>query len=176
MNNTNTVTPIKKPYILVTESSSLNSAIAPLFKSDIQGIDTETTGLDPYTDKLVLIQIAIPNYPVVVINVTNLTASELKPLSKLFTTNATKAFHNAKFDLKFLNQVGINVSGPFFDTMLASQVLKAGLKKITASKIWHYLCSKYSLIKASKGVTLVKLLLPQDNCNMPLLMLLYCSY
>ncbi|WP_269667503.1 hypothetical protein [Crinalium epipsammum] len=174
MNNTNTVTPIKKPYILVTESSSLNSAIAPLFKSDIQGIDTETTGLDPHTHKLVLIQIAIPNYPVVVINVSCFTKLELKPLNQLFTNKATKVFHNAKFDLKFLNQAGIDVSGPFFDTMLASKVLKAGLKKITASKIWHCLCSKYSLIKANREVTLVKPPLPQGNYNMPLMMQLYC--
>ena len=149
MNNTNTVTPIKKPYILVTESSSLNSAIAPLFKSDIQGIDTETTGLDPHTHKLVLIQIAIPNHPVVIINVTNLTQAELQPLNQLFTNKATKVFHNAKFDLQFLNKAGIDVSGPFFDTMLASKVLKAGLKKTIASKVWHYLCSKSNLTKAN---------------------------
>ncbi|MGB3208432.1 MAG: ribonuclease H-like domain-containing protein [Crinalium sp.] len=174
--NSATVTFIEKPYILVTEPSSLNDAIAPLFKSDIQGIDTETTGLDPHTHKLVLIQIATPNHPVVIINVTNLTQSELKPLSKLFTTNATKVFHNAKFDLKFLNQAGIDVSGPFFDTMLASKVLKAGLKKITVSKIWHYLCLKSNLIKASKGVTLVKLLSLQDSYSMPPLTQQYCSY
>ena len=150
MNNANAVvTPIKKPYMLVTESSSLNDAIAPLFQSDIQGIDTETTGLDPHTHKLVLIQIAIPNHPVVIINVTNLTQAELQPLNQLFTNKATKAFHNAKFDLKFLNQAGIDVSGPFFDTMLASKVLKAGLKKTTVSKIWHYHYSKPDLIKAN---------------------------
>ena len=150
MNNANAVvTPIKKPYILVTEGVQLKEAIAPLLKTDIQGIDTETTGLDPHTDKLVLIQIATENNPVVIINVTNLTQAELKPLNQLFTNKATKVFHNAKFDLQFLNKAGIDVSGPFFDTMLASKVLKAGLKKITVSKIWHYLCSKYSLIKAN---------------------------
>ncbi|MGB3207612.1 MAG: hypothetical protein WBB28_21725 [Crinalium sp.] len=147
--NSATVFRIETPYIIVTEGAKLEEAIAPLLKSDIQGIDTETTGLDPHTHKLVLIQIAIPNYPVVVINVSCFTKLELKPLNKLFTNKATKVFHNAKFDLKFLTQAGINVSGPFFDTMLASKVLKAGLKKITVSKIWHYLCSKYSLIKAN---------------------------
>ena len=108
--NSATVFRIETPYIIVTEGAKLEEAIAPLLKSDIQGIDTETTGLDPHADKLVLIQIAIPNHPVVIINVTNLTQAELKPLNQLFTNKATKVFHNAKFDLKFLNQVGINVS------------------------------------------------------------------
>ena len=169
-----TITRIETPYILVTEGTKLKEAIAPLFQSDIQGIDTETTGLDPHTHKLVLIQIATPNHPVVIINVTNLTQSELKPLSKLFTTNATKVFHNAKFDLKFLNQAGLEVSGPYFDTMLASQVLKAGLKKTIASKIWHCLCSKSNLIKANREVTLVKPPLIQGNYSMQPLTQLYC--
>ena len=38
-----------------------------------------------------------------------------------------KIFHNAKFDLKFLRQAGVPVQGPFIDTMLASQLLDAGL-------------------------------------------------
>jgi DNA polymerase-1 len=42
--------------------------------------------------------------------------------------STVKIFHNAKFDLKFLRQAGLQVHGPFIDTMLASQLLDAGLR------------------------------------------------
>jgi DNA polymerase-1 len=41
---------------------------------------------------------------------------------------AIKVFHNAKFDLKFLQQAGLLVHGPLFDTMLTAQLLSAGLQ------------------------------------------------
>jgi DNA polymerase-1 len=50
-----------------------------------------------------------------------------QPLQGLLAGVALKIFHNAKFDLQFLQQAGLPVQGPYLDTMLASQLLDAGL-------------------------------------------------
>src|SRR5207245_3743209 len=50
------------------------------------------------------------------------------PLRRFLSQPAlVKIFHNAKFDLTFLQHAGLQVHGPFVDTMLASQLLDAGL-------------------------------------------------
>ena len=51
------------------------------------------------------------------------------PLHTFLTQpSMVKIFHNAKFDLKFLRQAGLQVHGPLIDIMLASQLLDAGLR------------------------------------------------
>ena len=96
--------------------------------STIIGIDTETTGLDPLTDRVRLLQLAAPGWPVLVIDLWQIPAGTREPLRQLLASpTLIKIFHNAKFDLKFLRQAGVPVQGPFIDTMLASQLLDAGL-------------------------------------------------
>ena len=53
-----------------------------------------------------------------------------------------KIFHNAKFDLQFLRQAGLQVEGLLVDTMLASQLLDAGLhtrRHSLADVVEHFL-------------------------------------
>ena len=53
-----------------------------------------------------------------------------------------KIFHNAKFDLQFLRQAGLPVEGLLVDTMLASQLLDAGLhtrRHSLADVVEHFL-------------------------------------
>lgn len=100
--------------------------LIPLFMGrQYIGIDTETTGLDPYLSKLRLIQIAISE-GVFIIDLFHLPNAGplLQPL--FFSERPIKIFHNAKFDLKMLSHhLDINVRG-VFDTMLASQLITAG--------------------------------------------------
>ncbi len=116
-------------YVLVTNGRELKKAISPLKGSDILGIDVETSGLDPHTDNIRLVQIAAPNLPVVIIDISLFDPKELKPLLLLLEGKALKVFHNAKFDLSFLQVSDLKPSGPFFDTQIASQLISAGLKK-----------------------------------------------
>jgi DNA polymerase-1 len=44
-------------------------------------------------------------------------------LKSLFATNAEKTGHNLKYDLSILHHHGIEVAGPFFDTMLADTLV-----------------------------------------------------
>jgi len=52
----------------------------------------------------------------------------LTPLRAVLAGSAIKVFHHGKFDVKFLQQAGLSVHGLFFDTMLAAQLLNAGLQ------------------------------------------------
>ena len=90
-------------------------------------IDTETTGLDPLVDQIRLIQLAIPDNPVVVIDLWQIPDMDREPLRRLLSGTAIKILHNAKFDLQFLQQADLPAHNPFFDTMIASQLLDAGL-------------------------------------------------
>jgi len=119
----------QQKYIFVRTGQALAKAIKPFFASLILGIDSETTGLNPYRDKLVLVQIAAPNLKPLIIDILALTPKQLEPLQRLLAGKALKIFHNGKFDYQFLYKSGLKLSRPFFDTQLAHQVLKAGLKK-----------------------------------------------
>lgn len=116
-------------YELITKPSRLSDVLLPLMKARVLAIDTETTGLDPLSDRIRLIQIAIPNHPVVIIDLAAISIHELSPLKQLLNNNAVKVFQNGKFDWQVLEIAGLRPKGPFFDVMLASQVLRSGLKK-----------------------------------------------
>ena len=115
----------KVNYELIKTASQFERVITLLNESRAIGIDSETTGLDPFTSRLHLLQIAIPER-VYIIDLFR-TPDLIKTLFRLFQTERpTKIFHNAKFDLKMLSHhYGIKVNG-IFDTMLASQLIACG--------------------------------------------------
>jgi DNA polymerase I-like protein with 3'-5' exonuclease and polymerase domains len=92
-------------------------------------IDTETSGLDPHQDQVELIQLAAIDQPVTLIQCANFTAEELHLLNEVLGSDAEKIIQNASFDLQMLKSIGLEVKGPLFDTMLASQVIGAGLNQ-----------------------------------------------
>ncbi len=90
------------------------------------GFDTETTGLDPHTNKLRLLQLASPT-ACFVIDLFCFNPAQLQPvLALLAAPQPVKLAHNAKFDAKFLlKYFGVRL-GACFDTYLASQLISAG--------------------------------------------------
>lgn len=92
------------------------------------GIDTETTGLDPYTYDLVSVQIANGED-----NVVHILDARKNNFQQFFnwlkTYKGTVYFQNAKFDLKFLktafNLLYLNI----YDTWIAEKLLYAGIKE-----------------------------------------------
>ena len=126
--NTNNLSIYTPEYTIVSNVSTLNSALQPLFQAEVLAIDCETTGLDPLTDSIRLIQIAAPNHPVLLIDLPAIPKSDRQLLKKLLCNSAVKIAHNAKFDWQFLTLAGLQPSGKFFDTQLAYKVLTAGLK------------------------------------------------
>ncbi|MDJ0589561.1 MAG: DNA polymerase [Pleurocapsa sp. MO_226.B13] len=117
-------------YHLVEDSRQLKELLNPLVNTvEKIGIDTETTGLDPYLNQVRLIQIAIAKLPVFIIDLAAIKKSELTPLKHLLASNCLKIGHNLKFDLMMLATAGINLAPPYFDTYLGYKVLTAGLKR-----------------------------------------------
>ncbi len=111
----------------------LEKAIILIKQAEILGFDLETVGiinsfeaLDPYTSKIRLISIAIPNQPVFVIDLFKIN-SGLEKLKSILEGKQKKIAHNAKFELKHLLHNGIKVKYPIFDTMIAHLLTVAGL-------------------------------------------------
>jgi len=113
-------------YKLVTTPEELSQALATLRVASEVGFDSETTGLDPHTSRLRLIQLATQQ-AAYVIDLFRFTPEQLKPaLDLLAAPQPLKVAHNAKFDAKFLlRHYGVRLGG-LFDTYLASQIVSAG--------------------------------------------------
>jgi len=87
-------------------------------------MDTETTGLDAFSDKITLIQIKQDNKIRLVKTFTEVKISEMRDLLE----NNLIIGHNLKFDLKFLKQqFNINPVN-IFDTWIAEVLISGGMK------------------------------------------------
>jgi len=87
-------------------------------------IDTETTGLDPFNNKIILIQINQGSKIRLVKTITEAKISEIKDLLE----NNLIVGHNLKFDLKFLKQQFNINPGNIFDTWIAEILISGGMK------------------------------------------------
>jgi len=120
-------------YELVTDSMGLEKAIDVLIKEPVLSVDTETSGLDPFTSKLLLVQVASPEKCFII----DATKVRLAPLKRLLESNRSlKLLQNAKFDYKMLAQQADIKLENVYDTMLAERLLTAGLgKEVNLAKI-----------------------------------------
>lgn len=95
-----------------------------LTAAKVIAVDTETTGLDPHTCEIRLIQLAAEDLPVLVIDCFSFLPAGRELLKFVLSTSAVKVFQNAKFDLQFL--MALDIFPPLiFDTMLAAQLLRS---------------------------------------------------
>ncbi|HCR76926.1 MULTISPECIES: ribonuclease H-like domain-containing protein [Chryseobacterium] len=105
-------------------------------------VDLETTGLDPFTDHIVSVAISVEKgtgFNIVLPFYKNKAKVKefLQPiLWVLEDETITKVFHNAKFDLKFFHQYGIDIKGEIIDTMILDYLFDPnrkthGLKEIS---------------------------------------------
>lgn len=99
------------------------------------GVDTETTGLNPITDRVRLVQVASPDFVLVLDldafrqggeRLVDWRQPGLRELRALLVGPRPKVLQNAAFDLNFLRGEGINLGGPIFDTMIASKINNNG--------------------------------------------------
>lgn len=133
---------IQKTWQLVTSFEELNQLSKIISKAMVIAVDTETTGLNPHTSRLRLVQIAVEHEPVVIIDCFRVLPEGTALLQSILSSDAVKVFQNAKFDIQFLKASGIDVKGRLFDTMLAGQILRTsgGPSKVSLADLSeHYL-------------------------------------
>lgn len=101
---------------------SVEESLKLLWKLDIIGVDTETEGFDPYTNRLLILQLGNKDIQIVI---DCLTIDPLLYKELLESKNKVFLFWNAKFDLKFLYHLRIVVSS-VWDGYLAEKILWLG--------------------------------------------------
>ena len=115
-------------YVLVSGPEKINTLVLDLNKEKEICFDTETTGLDANAAELVGLSFAVrpgsayyvPCPPDRVV-----TTQLLQSFIPLFSNTQIKWIgQNIKFDLLMLKNYGIEISGRFFDTMLAHYVIE----------------------------------------------------
>ena len=123
-------------FITRTETE-FETACERLAKAEVLGCDTETSGLSAKYGRLFSIQFSDGSFNALVPISEGV---EIGILAELLTNDrTTKIFHNAKFDLEFLNAVDIEPRN-IFDTMIAEKVLTRGANQSSslAETIYRY--------------------------------------
>ena len=125
--------PDNPKYEYITERSQYDRLIKELENEKVVSLDTETTGFDPHTCKLLLFQISVPDKSYI-IDARALDISTLPEIKDLLEDQTKiKILQNAKFDYKFIKKhTGFELYN-IYDTLLAEGVLTAGLSAKMAS-------------------------------------------
>lgn len=109
-------------------------------ENNILAVDLETTGLDCFSDEIVCMSICFEKgtgYNIIFPQNKLEALVFIEPIRKyLISKEIIKVFHNAKFDLKFLNKYGTELDGQIHDTMILDHLLDPnrkthGLKEIS---------------------------------------------
>lgn len=119
-------------FILVQDEEVLNIMVSQLEEEPIIAVDTETTGVDVYVDKMVGMSFTLPkinvNYYIPIRHTTGekqVEASKVLEAVKPILENPKidKVFHNAIFDLHIFKGEGIDVNGKVHDTLVLAHLM-----------------------------------------------------
>jgi DNA polymerase I len=118
-------------YRLITNEAQFLSLLEALENEPMIALDTETTGVDVYSDQIVGISLTLPRADLhVYIPIRHDQGEQLAPeyvldgLKPVLENEAIgKVLHNAVFDIHILMSYGINVAGLRWDTMTAMHLL-----------------------------------------------------
>ena len=96
---------------------------------DTVAIDTETMGLNPFRDRLCLVQLSSGNGVAHLVKIN----SPMRPCPNLTSllqdTKITKLFHFARFDVSSLSHSICAVKGPIYCTKIASKLVRTYTEK-----------------------------------------------
>lgn len=112
-------------YKLISSTTEVESLLPTIMEKASWGLDTETTGLDPLKDKVMLLQIGSPDVQYLI----DTRKASPEPLRPFFESRRIKKLgHNLKFDYKMIkSNFGIELEA-LRDTFLAEKILMAGKK------------------------------------------------
>ena len=157
-------------YCAIAAPADLDKVIKEITDAGVFAFDTETTGLNPWLDRIVGISLSvspgkgyyIPVGHTVLDTIQQLPLNDvIEKLRPVFEDEKiAKLAHNAKFDMEVLAQAGIAVNGLTSDTMIAAHLLNEkslGLKNLSFSRLGIEMTPISNLIgTASKQITMDK--------------------
>ena len=122
----------KVAYETIASEKDLNRLVAKIKKAKEFVFDTETTGLNPISDKLVGISFATTPREAYYLPIAHTVGPNLdlglvrKKLGPIFRDPKIKKIgHHIKFDVMFLKSHGFETRGIYFDTMIAAWLLES---------------------------------------------------
>jgi DNA polymerase-1 len=118
-------------YTLITTTSKLREVLPELLVSPILYADTETTHLDPYRARLLMIQIYTGTNAYVIDCTHSVDLTLLNPV--WLSDTSLKVFHNASYDLKIIYNLSKILITNVYDTMVTERMLTAGFIGVSAS-------------------------------------------
>ncbi len=114
-------------YSCVKEKDAIVDLVATIKKQQAFCFDTETSGLDPYHSDLLGIALSYESgkaYYVPMPSNFEACREQLKVFAPIFANiTQRKIGQNMKFDMLVLQRYGMQIAGPFFDTMIAHHLL-----------------------------------------------------
>lgn len=113
-------------YTCIDKEADIRQLVKKVLAQPSFCFDTETTGLDPHRATLLGIAIADTSHEACFIPIPideEEASARLSLLQPLFKSQKRKIGQNLKYDLLVLHQAGLQVNGPFFDTMIAHHLL-----------------------------------------------------
>ena len=130
-------------YHLITDEAELQALVDRLMGVEEFCFDTETTGFDIYSDRIVGLSLAIEPHEAWYISFTvENTARFAEIVRPLFEAERiTKVAQNMKFDLMVLARIGIKVKGRKIDTMILHYLIDAESRhnmNFLAERYLHY--------------------------------------
>ena len=112
-------------YTVVRSADELRAVVDEVSAWDEFCFDTETTGFDVFNDRIVGVSLAVRPHEAWYVpfhrEQTEEYADVLRPLFE--NGRIAKVGQNVKFDLMMLRGIGIEVAGPFYDTMILHYLL-----------------------------------------------------
>lgn len=112
----------------------------------IVGLDTETSGLNCHTDKLLSVQLGCFDFQVVIDCLT----IDILLYKSYLESNRLFVLWNAKFDLKWLYKYGI-VPKKVYDGFLAEKLMWLGFPTILTPEVWNTIkCPRYDFVPANE--------------------------
>ncbi len=158
-------------YKIITTLTEWQKLLTELKTQKIFALDTETTGLDIFQEKILGLSLAWTSGTAYFISLTEekfkqQVLKDIKPI--LEDDKIQKIGHNIKFDFKVLKLLGIETKGLYFDTMIAAYLINPNrglrLEELSFSYLGYRKLKLNDLVsEAEQKKTIVTANIPLDK-------------
>lgn len=117
-----TIATTEHQYILVDTAEARENLLKRMLSAEQFCFDTETTGLDALNAEALGLAVSFTKGEAYYATIKE--AADLKMFAPAFASKALKIAQNLKYDLQILKNYGIEISEPYYDTMLAHYLIE----------------------------------------------------